>query len=204
MNWKCGWWIREVDVVGKRIFMRVDFNVPQERVSRQPSACKGNKISWFRCSLSRLEHWIPCIYVHLLASRQWVAFLDATSTQDASREWTQWDNCWNSWNHRRTFCLHLLKYWNKGFGGSLSFARKDKADPTKITNTQRIDSALPTIKKAGWWKFGSLLHFILFMARVWVVFGFRSWRRVPSPLCWHPTLAGLMEASWLVWSSAVI
>ena len=26
---------------------------------------------------------------------------------------------------------------------------KDKADPTKITNTQRIDGALPTIKKVG-------------------------------------------------------
>ena len=26
---------------------------------------------------------------------------------------------------------------------------QDKADPTKITNTQRIDGALPTIKKAG-------------------------------------------------------
>jgi len=30
-----------------------------------------------------------------------------------------------------------------------TFVVKDKADPTKITNTQRIDGALPTIKKAG-------------------------------------------------------
>ena len=28
---------------------------------------------------------------------------------------------------------------------------QDKADPTKITNTQRIDGALPTIKKLGNW-----------------------------------------------------
>ena len=29
-----------------------------------------------------------------------------------------------------------------------SLWEQDKADPTKITNTQRIDGALPTIKKA--------------------------------------------------------
>ena len=89
-----------------------------------------------------------------------------------------------------------------------TFVVKDKADPTKITNTQRIDGALPTIKKADdrsslcFWVFHMFwfLHVILFAAGVWVVFWFRSWRRVPSPLCWHLTLADLMEASWLVWS----
>ena len=79
----------------------------------------------------------------------------------------------------------------------LSFVRKDKADHTKITDTRRIDDALPTIKKAN--VLILTLHFVHGSSLgCLVVFWFRSWRRVPSPLCWHPTLRNLLEESWLV------
>ena len=43
----------------------------------------------------------------------------------------------------------VVPAWMSWLDSSTSISWKDKADPTKITNTQRIDGALPTIKKAG-------------------------------------------------------
>ena len=78
--------------------------------------------------------------------------------------------------------------------------RKDKADPSKITNTQRIDGALPTIKKARHVPRSTRYCHSNGFQNVSMVLKktnkslARSWTRAPRQLCWHPTWADPMAA----------
>eukprot|EP00439_Symbiodinium_sp_Y106_P058652 s2207_g8.t1 len=101
--------INDVDVAGKRVFMRVDFNVPQDR--------------WASAML--------LLWVFFLNSSAKVLLLSTVLIAEAAKCFTKMELC-------------VLR--NKLRQG-LATRPQDKADPTKITNTQRIDGALPTIKK---------------------------------------------------------
>ena len=158
--------------------MRVDFNVPQE--CRQRSACKrlANSVGLeFRCSLRVV--WsigIPCVHIQILAlCNDELQFLDAIWCYKSSPKPSSW---------------------------------RTRPIPPRSPTLSELTVLCPPSRRPDdrsslcFWVFHMFwfLHVILFAAGVWVVFWFRSWRRVPSPLCWHLTLADLMEASWLVWS----
>ncbi len=143
--------------------------------SRQPSARKGNKISCFRCSLRILErclkYWIIeshvsiftyCTCQSTMSCISWfylmLQVLRMHSENGRNKTFAE--------IHGTTVEPFVCISWNieiKARAALLSFARKHKADPTKITNTQQIDGALPTIKKAGWWKFASVHGWVVWL-----------------------------------------
>ena len=117
--------INDVDVAGKRVFMRVDFNVPQDR--------------WASAML--------LLWVFFLNSSSKVLLLSTVLIVSDSVQFpTKMELCVlrNKLRQGRTAIPEPKHPKSTG----LATRPQDKADPTKITNTQRIDGALPTIKKA--------------------------------------------------------
>ena len=109
---------------------------------------------------SRLEHWIPCVHIHILASRQWVACLDAIWCYNEYSGWTQRMDTRNTWSHSRTSCLHLFKYWNKGSVGSFVI-RSEGPDRSHQDHRHCANWPYVADHQEGQWKFTSFLNVLI-------------------------------------------